>query len=360
MEMKDINISAIQQEWLARKAASPSSSMEDYLLDAYLDVHRDDPGTEAEKKEVFRRRLSQWKRRDQAYQTASGSCPDDPVLEEWQAGEMLNNVIEELEMEPQEEFRYLLNVKFLSACQVTAGAGEDSLRAKLEREYNERWDASVRGVSEEDVQELYGEVVGLMRYTGLGYDDDTRRLLASIGAGKEAAFPAARSAMEEADQRLMADFFVSEMVLSDPDSPITPEEREVLACEAAPVCVAAAAEARRNRVPARSERLAQSFLAAVCTKKNAKILATAALVLVAAKAAVLALEVAAAGAAASVGLKALWQSCKEQQVRPSEALRSLLRGSAAQNAAQDEAAFEMEDALEFETEDALHFEMEAQ
>lgn len=348
--MRDTEIGSVQREWLARKASDANISMERFLAEKYLELHSDEPRTEFEKMETIRRRIFRWKKQEEAYQAASDAVPDSPGLEEWQAAEMLDNVIIEMSMTDVEQHRYLLNAKLLAGYQITNGSNDKQLRQELEQEYKQRWIASEDGVSKAETQNLFAEVMRLLQYVGAGYDDETRYILAKIGAGQDASFHVERSAMEKEDQRLLADFLVSEMVLSDESTQLSEQEKKLVADQVVPVCVSAADEAQTSRNPVRSKKLVHSLIASICTTENAKVLACAAVVILAAQAAVLVLEIAAAGAVASIGMKALWKCCKEQELQPAAAMRALLSPKRKRvEALEDTFSFDTESIAENET-----------
>ena len=150
---------------------------------------------------------------------------------------------------------------------------------------------------------------------------------------------------------MLANYVTAEAVLSSEDLGCSRQEREFLAAEAVPVCVAAASAARGGASPSRTETLAQSILGKLCTKEGAAVIAGAAAIILAAKAVVLALELAAAGAAAAIGLKALWKHCQERRILLTESLRKhLMPWKAAKRAAEWEETPTVEEAKEYEWE----------
>lgn len=347
--MRDTEIGSVQREWLARKASGADISMEQFLAEKHLELHPDEPGTKSEKMETIRRRISRWKKQEEAYQAASDAVPDRPGLEEWQAAEMLDNVIVEMSMTDVEQYRYLLNAKLLAGYQIMNGSDDKQLCQELEQEYEQRWLASEDGVSKAETQNLFAEVTRLLQYVGASYDDETRYILAKIGAGQDASFHVNRSAVEKEDQRLLADFLVSEMVLSDESTQLSEQEKKLVADQVVPVCVSAADEAQTSGNPVRSEKLAHSLISSICTTENAKMLACAAVVILAAKAAVLVLEIVAAGVAASIGMKALWKCCKEQEIQPAATMQVLLSPKRNRvEAAEDAFSFDAESIAENE------------
>ena len=122
--MKDMDLTALTQEWFTRKARSPGSEMKDFILEKHLERHKSDPKSPEEKADFMESLQKSWAEKTQEYDAALDAYPDDPTLEQWQAVEMLNNVMQEFAASPAERFRYLLNVKYLVSCQLAAGQSE--------------------------------------------------------------------------------------------------------------------------------------------------------------------------------------------------------------------------------------------
>lgn len=136
--MKDMDLTALTQEWFARKARSPGIEMRDFILEKYLELHKSDPKSPEEKTALIENLQKSWAEKTQEYDAALDAYPDDPALEQWQAVEMLNNVMQEFAASPAERFRYLLNVKYLVSCQLAAGQPEteaDALQSALQESY---------------------------------------------------------------------------------------------------------------------------------------------------------------------------------------------------------------------------------
>ena len=354
--MKDMDLTALTQEWFTRKARSPGSEMKDFILEKHLERHKSDPKSPEEKADFMESLQKSWAEKTQEYDAALDAYPDDPTLEQWQAVEMLNNVMQEFAASPAERFRYLLNVKYLVSCQLAAGQSEteaDALQSALQESYEAKW-RTASNASEAELQELLSETVRLMQYAGVQYNRDTRRILAKIGAGQDAVFSTKPSRFLKEDLRLLANFLTAEAVLSSKDLPCTAQEREFLAAEAVPVCVASATAARGGANPDRTESLAQSLIGKLCTKQGAAVLAGTAAVLLAAKAVVFALEAAAAGAVVAISLKTLWRSCREQRIPLTDAIREhLTPETARQKSPSWEEAPPAEETMEYDWEDEL-------
>ena len=193
--MKDMDLTALTQEWFTRKARSPGSEMKDFILEKHLERHKSDPKSPEEKADFMESLQKSWAEKTQEYDAALDAYPDDPTLEQWQAVEMLNNVMQEFAASPAERFRYLLNVKYLVSCQLAAGQSEteaDALQSALQESYEAKW-RTASNASEAELQELLSETVRLMQYAGVQYNRDTRRILAKIGAGQDAVFSTKRT-----------------------------------------------------------------------------------------------------------------------------------------------------------------------
>lgn len=314
--MEEKEIGAILNEWLLYKREHPKARAEDFALQKYVEFHREEKKDLVDHQAVFYRRAAAWRRSEQQYAAFVGAAVVSEPLEPWQGAEMLDNVISELEMDSAEQYRYLLNVKLLSCyhfLRFVDGDSGERLKQMFDREYETRWARADADVSDGEMQELFADVVSLMRYAGAGYDDETRRILAEIGVGRPAEFTSPSRGEIDRDIRFLTNFLLSEMIFCDREEPFTKEEQELLWEQVIPVCVSAAAMIREGEDAGSVTRQMQAYLGRIFSKKNTKVLAAVAAVFAAAKVLTVLLEPAIVCTVAVVGLHSLWKHCKEKQ-----------------------------------------------
>lgn len=306
--MKEEQVQDLVQAW-----TEADCSIEAFLEERYLALHSGGPAAPEEQRKQIRRRLDAWKRNIRRVEERAAELPEDPALKKWQAAEMLDGVIQELEMEPAEEYRYLLNVFLLSGFRLAGqmpSPKAEAVREKLTEEYDLEW-SRAETASEPERTERYARTVEMMQYAGIAYHDQTRQILAEIGAGKETQFPET-SAADLETLCLLASFLASERVLEEEGSP---EEQALLAEEAVPVYAAAEALTQEGRDPGTMEKLAYSLLgAAACGSCMPFLLLTAAYTAV--QTAVTAISLAAAGTAVVLGAAALRHIWKAVESTP--------------------------------------------
>lgn len=301
--MREESVQELLRAW--REANSP---IEEFLEETYLSLHQDEPETAEEKREVIRRRIASWRGNIRNMDADAARYPEEPELKTWQASEMLDNVIRELEMTLAEEYQYLLNVKLLCSFRLYThlpSVEAEGAREKLEAEYDEEWVRAERA-SESERTELYARTVQMMQRTGITYEDDTRRILAEIAAGREVQFP--ESAKEEREVIcLLTSFLASEIVFTEANEKenLSSEDQDLLVEHAVPLYTAAAALAQEGRDPGSMERLAQTELGKATAGKCLPLLLTAAVAYTAVQAVFLAVKLAIAGGTVVLGLNAL-------------------------------------------------------
>lgn len=311
--MREIDICSLHVAWLEEKLSNPEVSISEFLRQKYIWLHCDEEETEDVKSEFFLDRLEHWKRVDEKYQVLLMEYPDDQQLEQWQASQMLDGVIDAFEMSLVEQYRYLLNVRLLCSYQVMEeyASHHEKLKDTIDQEYERRWRNAENHVTDFEIQELFSDTVEIMQYAGLRYDDDTRYVLAQIGADKDADFSGVSSIPAQQDMRLISCFVVSEMVLGDESETYSDEELNLLLNEVVPVCASSAAAGQNSENPVRAEKLAQCILGEVVSTNLPKILLTSATVLLAAKVTFSLLRLLSSGISIAIGASVLWKMCKD-------------------------------------------------
>mgnify|MGYP003303177313 CR=1 FL=1 len=310
--MTELDIHDLQIKWLEKKLSDPEASITEFLRDKYLWYHCEEEGREEEKSQNFYSLLEQWELTDEKYQTILREYPDDLQLEQWQAAQMLDGVIDAFDMSLDEQYHYLLNVRLLCSYQLMGNNLSDytALRKTVEQAYEKRWICDKNHITDYEIQELFSETVEIMRYTGLCYNDDTRYVLAQIGAGRNVDFSDISSISAQKDLQLIACFVVSEMVLGDESEQYSEEERKLLLNEVVPVCVSSVVGGADSENPVRTERLALSILAEKVSTKFPSILLTSATVLLAAKVTWSLLSICVSGITFAIGAGSVWNMCK--------------------------------------------------
>lgn len=301
--MREESVQELLRAW--REA---NSSTEEFLEEMYLSLHQEGSETTKEKREVIRRRIALWRGNIRKMDANAARYPEEPELKTWQASEMLDNVIRELEMTLAEEYQYLLNVKLLCSFRLHThlpSAEAEAAQGELEAEYDKEWDRAVYA-SESERTELYARTVQMMQHAGITYEDDTRRILAEIGAGRQVQFPESTKEEREAIC-LLTSFLASEIVLAEAkkEENLSSEDQALLVEHAVPLYTAAAALTQEGRDPGSMERLAQTELGMAAAGKSLSLLLTAAVAYTAVQTVFLAVKLAIAGAAVALGLKAL-------------------------------------------------------
>ena len=339
--MHEKSVQELLQAW-----QETDTSIDKFLEEKYLEFHKGEPGTLEEKQTVIRHRIVSWRRNIQKMETDAALYLEKPDLREWQASEMLDNVMQELGMTSAEEYRYLLNVRLLCSFRLYSHLDPveaAEARTALEAEYDTEWERA-ECASELKRSELYGKTVRMMQHVGITYEDDTRRILADIGAGRQAQFPEASGEDREV-LCLLTSFLASEMVLSEEGAKekLSSKEQTLLAEQAVPLYAAAAALTPEGRDPGTLEKLAQTTLGASVPGRCLSLLLVGAAAYTAVQAVFLAVELAAAGAVVTLSLKALrgiWTAVSTERRPALSAQMPLPRQR------QDEEAGEEQDALE--------------
>ena len=113
--MKEEQVQDLVQAW-----TEADCSIEAFLEERYLALHSGGPAAPEEQRKQIRRRLDAWKRNIRRVEERAAELPEDPALKKWQAAEMLDGVIQELEMEPAEE----VSAERLSAQRLPSGGAD--------------------------------------------------------------------------------------------------------------------------------------------------------------------------------------------------------------------------------------------
>lgn len=297
--MLDLNIPDLAQEWIDRKIDNPSLTIEQFLMKHYLICHQNDSGNEQEKSQTFHKRFESWK---QTRDTCHQKMVKINSIEEWQASEMLSNVIQEYRMGPLEEYHYLLNVELLCLRALTGRSDKYAeLIRQAEQKYHDAWDQQY--ISKFELQELYRRILHFMQYAGIRYNDETRLILAKIGIAQDVNFEDIIAPAAMNDLEMLANFVVSEMILQDKDEELTPEERDALAEEIVPLCV--------HSTVSNMEESANGLLGAVCRPTNMSIFPLVGAVMLAAKVTIDLFALLGTGTIVAVGAGILWNLCKQ-------------------------------------------------
>ena len=311
--MEQINAGTVLYEWLCCKKNAPECTVQDFLLEKYLELHKEDTQDVQEKTADFYKHMDAWKEASEQFCSYTGEYEDLPELESWQGAQMLENVILELEMDETERYRYLLNVEMIIGAEISRlldqEAGE-GLKALLEQKYEEEWDNAQDGVTDGAFQKRFSETVSLMQYAGIAYDDENRRILAEIGAGWQNRFETVSTGSTERDVCYIIDFLVSEMIAAE-EGTYTREEQRLLADQTVPVCVSSVSMIRAGSDPCQIKKAAYSYLGRFFNEKNARLLFCTAAVFAAAKTLFFLAELVIAGTVLKAGAARLWERCGE-------------------------------------------------
>lgn len=309
--MKEKNLENILNDWLIQKKNIPEYSVEEYALKKYLEIHKEDYKTQQEKEEFFYKCAKAWKSNGQKFEKFAGKFSNSPILEQWQAAQMLDNVIKELDMELVEQYRYLLNVKMIIYYKlinlIDKQSGE-TVKKVFENEYEMDWAKAENGIDESDIQDIFAQTVSLMCYAGIAYNDETRMILANIGVGQDVEFNFNLSSDADKDIQFLTNFIVSEMIS---DNDYNEEDKNILVKEVVPVCTSSVSMIEKGSNPDCIIKLMQSYLGKIIKKKNLIILAELVAIFAASKIVFLLIQLAIAGKVIEIGLRVLWKHCKE-------------------------------------------------
>lgn len=339
--MEDKNIGSIFQEWLIFRKEEPAVSVKEFVCKKYMEFHRDDPDDREERENTFRRLAGEWEKNGREFEKYAERYSDSPELELWQGTEMLENVMIELEFDSTQRYHYILNVRQLCYDKLLRLMDKEAggrLRIILEQTYEEEWEKAESGITDGEFQELFSETVSLMRYVGLAYDDETRKVLAEIGVGWRTEFQDGPMKAVEKDACFLMNFLISEMVVSEMGAEYTKEEQKIMTEQVIPVCVSSASMVQAGADPDHAMKLAYSYLGGIFTGKNLKLLAKVAAVLIAAKVLFFFLKLVILGSAAQIGLRHLWNECRKTQDldKKEEFLESFMGKKLFQNAQEKE------------------------
>ena len=97
--MEDRKIGLFWREWFLEKQKDSQASPEDYLIRTYLEWHEKDPLGEEEKRAQIEERIQTWKETRDGFLRMIDRYPDTAGMEEWQAAQMLENVMQELQLD---------------------------------------------------------------------------------------------------------------------------------------------------------------------------------------------------------------------------------------------------------------------
>ncbi len=330
--MEGQEIGSVISEWMLQKQKDANRQVRDFAYGKYREAHPAQDGEARRQEELFARRADAWARNGQAFEEFAGSFQEIPAAEPWQGAQMLDNVIVELEMDREEQYRFLANVKMLiydRATQLLDERAGGELRDVLEQNYEKEWEAAQKGIGENELQAMFAETVSLMGYAGIGYTDETRAILAKTGAGREARFASVAGEMKK-DLQFLASFLVTEMALRKSDGQFTPKEEEIIARQMAPVCVSCVSMAEEGGDVGLIMKKAQLYFGRLLAKEEGnlragKLFAELAVVFVAAKAVFFLLKLAVAGVTIKIGMDSLWAYCREKLALDTEEINGFAR-----------------------------------
>ena len=325
--MEDREIGLFWREWFLEKQKDSQASPEDYLIRTYLEWHEKDPLGEAEKRARIKERIQTWKETRDGFLRMIDRYPDTAGMEEWQAAQMLENVMQELQLDRADACRYLANVKKMIYDNLLFAVGEpaaSALRPDFEKSYEEAWQ-NADLADESALSLLFSETVSLMRYAGLSFEEDTQRILAETALGREQTLSGGGSGQAGRDICLLTDFLVSEMVLSEKGE-LSVKEQTALAKYAVPVYTAAVSCIDGGEKPGHILKQAQIYISRIFHGKGLSAAVCLAAVLLAVEIVWELLTLAAAGAVVGVGMLSLWKACRNAGKQKDKEGREAVRG----------------------------------
>lgn len=304
----DLDAGSLAYEWFHQSGNCQSIEM--FLTQKYLQLHDGHAEEKSEHERDFKRQLAQWEEIDREfdadYQVYSGRAE----LTEWQAVEMLENVMQCFNMTDAQKWKYLSNVQLACDNQVADRLCE-TYRTSLDQAYDEAMKCANQPLDEQKMEEMLAQTVAAMRRTRLAYDDETRALLTELSLDPDAVLPDGLSAEGEREIRLITNFVVAGMVQSDKTVQLSSEECRMMVEQVVPTCVSAAMIGSQERDAGRAMMLAQAKLGASEAGNSANLLAMVGITMFAAA---VALKIICAGIATTgtvMGLYGLWTCCKD-------------------------------------------------
>lgn len=311
--MDERNLGNLFSDWLRERRHE--GSVENFALKKYLEFHKDDSEEISAKTECFQRRTAAWKDNMQGFESFAKGYSVSSKSKQGQTAEMLDNVIAVYRMEQTEQYRFLSNVKMMVYYRLSKLLDDESgkqLKDVTEREYEAEWEKAENGITDNELQDMFAETVSLMRYAGIAYNDETRKVLADIGVGRDAEFKEGFPEEAEWDMRFLTNFLLSEMIALDSEEKYTKEEQEIITEQVVPVCVSSAAMVQKGADANRVMKLAKSYLGQLLSNKNLKILGISVTIFAAAKVLFFLCGLALMGTVTSIGINHLWMLCKEK------------------------------------------------
>lgn len=306
-------IGTMINDWLAEKSSRPDASIQDFTLKKYLEIHQSDLEDNLIKEEAFKKRIAAQKENREKFERFKKNHFNVSVLERWQAIEMLDNVMNELDMDWAERFRYLASVKLMVYDRIvklfSRSEGEESTKC-LEERYEQEWKKAEEGVTEKELEKIFEEAIFAMQYAGISYDDETREVLAGIGVGKREKFQGSIRGEAGQDICFLTDFFLSEMVLSDTD--ITEQEKNIIVEQVVPVSVSSIAMIQKGEDENSVMKVSLSYLGRIFSEKHFKLFSKITVLFLAAKAVLALFHIIVAGGVVGIGIYSLWNYCKSK------------------------------------------------
>ncbi len=316
--MENVELGSLFHEWLTIKGYNQEISIEEFTFQKYLEFHKNDSIDIDKQRKLFFDRVKAWntsKAEFESYVTKEEQI--HPILEPlqlWQATEMLNNVIEELDMEIEEQYRYLANVKLLIGyrlSQLFDNETSKEMLSLLESNYEREWKKANDTIADYELQDLFSETVAIMQYAGISYDDETREILAKIGFNYDVEFSITLHEKIEDDILFFTNFLLSEMVLKEEFDSFNEDEKKILAEQVIPVCVSSIKMVENGNNAQHIEQLAMTYIGKILQKENLKLLKVAVILLFASKIITTLLKASFIGVAIGITLKVVWNCVKE-------------------------------------------------
>lgn len=309
--MTDLDVSSLAYEWFHQ--AEKYQSIETFLTQKYLQIHGGTATENVEQEIIFRRQLSQWQKIDAEFGLDYKEYPKQAELTEWQAVEMLENVMRCFNMTQAQKWKYLLNVRLACDNQMA-----DKLcgfyRISLDQAYDDAIKSATQSIQEHQIEEMLAQTVAAMRRTRLAYDDETRAILANLNLNPDVPLPSGLSANTAKDIRLISNFVVAEMVQTDQEAYFSPAERQLMVEQVVPTCVSATMVSNQENDDGRAIMLAQAKLGATAVGDSVKLMTMIGVTILAAK---VALKIVCAGiamigiATTIASVYGLWKICKD-------------------------------------------------
>lgn len=264
-----MEIAPLLQEWMKHKEEDASYSVKDFIIENYIEKQVAKSRSKEEAEREIDERLCAWEENMAGFERFVLNLPYSPELTEWQAAQMLNNVIEELDLDNEDAYRYLANVKKMiydRMLLVLPKETASSCKENVKREYDAAWEKADGEVAKSEVDALFAETTFLMGYVGMHYEEETQSLLAQLALGQSQQEVGSLQGQAQSDLCFLVSYITME-VLEEDETHSLAEQQQFLNC-AVPVYTRAQAYINEGENATHIMKMAQSYIGKISIQHN--------------------------------------------------------------------------------------------